>query len=33
LNWACEMHCPECERRLIDLVQDELAEQRQRCLH
>ena len=33
LDWAGAMHCPTCERQLIDSAQDELAAARQQCLH
>jgi hypothetical protein len=33
LGWAGEMHCPTCERRLIDLAQDDLAVAQRQCLH
>ncbi len=33
LNWASELHCPACERHLIDLAQDDLAVAAARYLH
>ena len=33
LGWVRELECPGCERRLIDLAQDDLAAAQRRHLH